>query len=269
MQRRALLSGAGGLAAAALAGCLEDLTGPRVTESFSNSYDVSPETVVAISNRNGDVTVSRSLDDQLSVSGEKRANSQSGLDSISIDVTGGEQFVVEVNFGSGGEFSNRSVELEVEVPQGVAVDRARTANGDVTVSEVRGDVRATTSNGEVEVTDVSGYVEVESTNGDVRVRDTTGVGDARTTNGDVDVELLAMRDDVTCKTSNGSVTVRVGLDVEAGIRLSTSNGDASVRDLEYTATTDRRGFVEGRLRGADSPLLTLESNNGDVTLRPA
>jgi DUF4097 and DUF4098 domain-containing protein YvlB len=269
MNRRALLGSAGAALSAGLAGCFGGVFGTPETESFENSYDVSDETVLTVRNRNGDVTVRHTDDDQLTVSGEKRASSQSALETISVDVATGEQFTVEAVFGSGSNFSSRSVELTLDVPEGVTVDSAATSNGEVTVEEVTGDVAATSSNGDVEVTGVDGYADCETTNGDVRVRETTGLTGARTSNGSVDVELLAMRDDVTCRTTNGSVTVRVGPDVAAAFRLNTSNGDAEVRDLPHTVTTTRENRIEGQLRGGTSPLLRLTTSNGDVTLRPA
>lgn len=243
----------GAVLSGSLAGCLGDFGGAPVTESFSRGYTVSPETTVAISNRNGPVTVEPASGDELTVSGEKRAGSQEGLDSVSVDVVEGERFVVSVRFSSGSDFSNRSVDLTVGVPDGVVVDRANTANGNVEVTGVRGDLSAVTANGRVEVTDVSGFVRGESVNGDVRIRNTTGLAGARTTNRAVDVDLLAMRDDVTCHSSNGDVTVRAGSDVSAAIRLSTNTGQAEVRDLPYTATAERRGYIVGSLRGGDSP----------------
>ena len=269
MNRRALLGGVGAALSTGLAGCFGGVFGAPETESFENSYDVGDETVLAVGNRNGEVTVEHTDDDQLTVSGEKRASSQSALDTITVDVVTGEQFTVEAVFESGSNFSSRSVDLTVDVPEGVTVDSAATSNGEVTVEEVTGDVAATSSNGDVAVTDVDGYVACETTNGDVRVRGTTGVTAARTSNGSVDVELLAMRDDVTCRSTNGSVTVRVGPDVVAAFRLETSRGDVEVRDLPHTVTTTRENRIEGQLRGGTSPLLRLVTTNGDVTLRPA
>ncbi|MFC7131713.1 MULTISPECIES: DUF4097 family beta strand repeat-containing protein [Salinibaculum] len=269
MKRRALLACSGTALAAGLAGCTGSLFGSRVTESFDRSYDVADGATLTVSNRNGDVEVRDTDGDQLAVSGEKRAPRQSGLDAISVDVSTGEEIAVDVDLGSGSSFSNRSVELTVEVPDGVAVDSASSSNGRVTVADVAGDVDASSSNGQVEVTDVDGYVRCETSNGDIRTRNTTGLRGAQTSNGTVDVEVLAMRDDVTCRSTNGSVTVRVGPEVVAAFRLSTSNGDAEVRDVEHTVTTSRNKRIEGRLNGGTEPLLRLETTNGDVTLRSA
>lgn len=178
MRRRAFLAGGATGIAGALAGCIGDLLGEEVTESFSNSYDVTAETVVAVSNRNGQVTVRGTDAARLTVSGTKRARSESALDSIEVDVVEGEQFVVAVVFSSGSNFSSRSVDLTVEVPSVASVDRVATSNGNVTVESVAGDVRATSSNGNVTATDVSGYVRLEASNGNVQARGTTGINGA-------------------------------------------------------------------------------------------
>lgn len=126
-RRRALGAGVASLATA-LSGCLDVTFGPSETEAFSDSYAVSDGTLV-VSNRNGDVTVTESTDERLVVSGEKFANSQEGLDSVRIEVRKGERFVVEAVFESGAGFSNRGVDMTVEVPAGVAVDSVTTGNG--------------------------------------------------------------------------------------------------------------------------------------------
>lgn len=268
VKRRRFFAGVAVSVVGLLSGCVDDIVGSPVSEPFSTDHTVSDETTVTVSNRNGPVTVQQADGDRVTVSGTKRASSQEALDSIDIDVVEGEQFMINVRFGSGSDFSNRNVALTVDIPTGVAVDRATTANGDVSVTGVRGDLTATTTNGDVDVADVSGFVRGETTNGDVQIRATTGLTRARTINGAVDVELHSMRDDVTCSSSNGDVTARVGPDVAAAIRLSTNTGTTAVRDLPYTTTVDRSGYIRGSLRDGESPVLHLQTNNGDVTLQP-
>lgn len=269
MRRRTLLAGIGTVTTAGLAGCLGTVFGTTVSESFENSYDVSDETTLTVTNRNGNVTVRDTDDDQFTVAGEKEAGSESALEEISIDVTTGEQFVVDVSFGSGSNFEQRSVDLTIDVPTSVTVDQLETSNGNVTATDVTGDVSATTSNGNVELTDIDGFVDCDSSNGNVRVRGTTGLAGARTSNGTVDVELLGMDGDVTCKSSNGSVTVRMGPNISCAFDLSTTNGQVNVENVPHTSTISRRGRMEGQIRGGSDPMLTAETTNGDVRLRSA
>ena len=269
MRRRSLLAGLATAATAATAGCPGSVFGTTVSESFEDSYEVSDGATLTVRNRNGDVTVRDTDDERLTVAGQKRAGSESALDDIAVDVTTGRQFGVQVSFGSGSAFERRRVDLTVDVPSVVTVTQLETSNGNLSADGVGGDLVATTSNGNVDVTDIDGYVDCTTSNGDVRARGTTGLRRARTSNGTVEVELLAMRGDVACVSSNGNVTVRVGPDVAATFRLSTTNGRASVGSVRHTATASRRGRVEGRLRGGTEPTLTAETTNGNVRLRAA
>lgn len=100
MRRRSLLATIGGTATASLAGCLGSLLGTTVSESFEDSYEVSGETTLAVTNQNGNLDVEPADGETLTVSGEKRAGSEDALSDISVDVITGEQFVVEVSLGS-------------------------------------------------------------------------------------------------------------------------------------------------------------------------
>lgn len=268
MNRRSALAAATATLTGALAGCSTDLLGGTVTSSFESTHDVPEGAAVTVTNRNGSVTVTDSADDRLQVSGEKRAASRDGLDSMEVEVVTGNRVAVQAQFADGSEFSNRSVDLTVALPDGTEAERALTGNGNVRARSVTGDLHATTTNGSVELRDVDGVVRAETTNGSVTARNTTGLAGARTSNGNLDVEVAAMDGDVDCVSSNGGVTARVGPEVSAAFRLSTNTGRATVRDLEYAASVERQRYVVGSLRGSESPTLYLGTNNGDVLLGP-
>jgi hypothetical protein len=268
MNRRQFLLGAGTALVAGSAGCVDTILGPTVGESFENTYDVSEGATLSVRNENGSVTVHDTDAEEMTVRGEKRASSEEALADIRVGVDRSEHLVVEADFPTGANFDRRQVDLTVEVPSGVSVDGVETENGDVRVDSVTGDVRATTTNGNVTMTDVDGFVDSETSNGDVRITGATGIDDVDTSNGQVDVELLAMTRDVVCRNSNGPVTVRIGPDVAVAFVLETSNGEASVEELDHTTSETESDRLEGQLRGGTDPTLTLESSNGDVTLRP-
>lgn len=267
MRRRRYLSGAAVALTAALSGCASAL-GRQEREPFSTSTDIDPDTTVTVRNRNGPVTVVDADDDRLRVSGEKSAGSQAGLDSIDIEVRTSATTTVEAVFEQRSSFTNRAVDLTVAVPDGVRVETVLNDNGPVRVSNVAGDLTASATNGSITIDGVDGFVTARSTNGGVDVSDTTGIDGIQTTNGPIDADLFGLRGDVTCETTNGSVTIRVADGVSSAFELTTTNGRASVVDLEHTASIDRRRRVEGTLRGANAPLLAARTTNGDVTLRP-
>lgn len=77
-----------------------------------------------------------------------------------------------------------------------------------------------------------------------------------------------MREDVTCRAGVGDVIVRVGTTVSGAIRLSTARATVTIEELPYTATTELRDYIVGRLRDGASPLLFASSIDGDILLRP-
>ncbi|MFP4627724.1 MAG: DUF4097 family beta strand repeat-containing protein [Halobacteriales archaeon] len=266
MQRRAALGAvAAGLAVAA-SGCLEALLPGSVAEPFERRAVVDAGTSVAVENRNGPVRIEPAADDELVVRGERRASSPSALETIRVVVDLGDSIVVRVVHDGGDGWRNRQVDLTVEVPDGVVLTEASTANGDVTVRDVGGDPHVHTTNGDVDVARVDGYVRGASTNGDVTV--TGGLDGARTRNGNLDLGIDALRRDVTAETVNGDVTTRIGPEVVATVRLRAGNGAVAVEDLPVEETSSSRTRLDGHLRGDDGPTLRLVTTNGDVVVRP-
>lgn len=253
---------------AGLAGCLDGVFGSTITEPFSETHDAIPGATLTVDNRNGDVTVTAHDGDEVTIEGERRASTRNALEELSVEVSPGEPFAVVGSLGDASSLASPAIELEVGVPDGMEVGAVETRNGAVTVTGVAGDVSATTRNGAVRVTDVDGFVRGESNNGNVELRETAGLAGANTANGSIDVELRAMRDDVTCRTRNGNVTIAVADDLSADLDLHTSNGRVHVEDLPYQATVERATRVEGQLRGGGTWRLTGESTNGTVRLRP-
>lgn len=268
MRRRTLLAGAGLAATAALAGCIETVDRGPVSREFDDAHDVDDGVAVVVTNPNGPVTVEKHGGSRVRVSGVKHARTEEGLDSITVAVEAGDPYRVAVEFATEPDDRTRRVDLTVEVPDRATVSRVAGQNGVVTVEGVAGDLEAVSSNGDVEVTGVEGFVRCRTDNGDVTARDCDGLDAARTANGEVDVDLLDMRGDVACTSSNGPVTAHVDQDISAAIELRTTNGSAKVQDLPYEAATETRNVVVGSLRGGEDPLLSLETGNGDVTLRP-
>lgn len=258
-RRRLLAVGAtGGIG---LAGCL-GFVGPDVTEASSQTFD-RPEGDVVVENRNGDVEVEPHEGDGVVVEIRKRGRSQEALDAVAVEgeVADGDLTVRAVY---GDRFRNVSVDLRVQVPGGGSVGSVGTANGDVVVREVSGDVRAVTSNGNVRVLDVDGYVTVRSSNGDAEARGTTGVDGARSANGDVMVEVYALRGATDLTSGNGDVVAGVAPGLGAEVFATVGNGALEVEiDLDRANVSARQ--ARGRL-GDGGPLLTLTSANGDVRL---
>lgn len=262
--RRQVLA-AGAAAVAGVAGCA--VPGQTETRRTSRTVDPGGEADLFVQNVNGDVTVADGAD---TVEIDVTKRTQFGTDlfqeaTVESSVRGN-QVRVETVLGDIPSGASVSVDLEITLPDGVAVDEVRTRNGDVRAEDVPGDATLRTNNGEAVADGVDGYVNVHSTNGDVRTRSVTGVAGAGTTNGEVDLEVPSIRDNLSVDNTNGGIRVAVPDDIDAEVELRTTNGDVSVAGLDVDVSTGRETFLRGTI-GEGGDVISAETTNGDVRLR--
>jgi len=261
-RRRFLRAGAGFAGALSLAGCV--ISAEPYTETVERSFDPGDAEELVVRTDSGDVTLSAG--DGEAVSGTVRKASRSGedaLDEVTVEgaIADGRLVVAPRRPAS----ENVTVDLDLSVPEGLAVVEASSSNGDITAEGVSGDGTYESTNGDVDVTDIDGFVTVESTNGDVAASDVAGLDGADTTLGDVAVEVPAVRGDVTVESTNGDVTVAVADDLSVAVALETTNGDATVEGVSMTVESSADDEIRGTM-GEGEHALTVDSTNGDVTL---
>ncbi|ELZ28216.1 hypothetical protein C475_05405 [Halosimplex carlsbadense 2-9-1] len=263
-RRRVLRAGAGLVGAVSLAGCV--ISAEPYTESAERSFDPGDADELVVRTDSGDVTLSAG--DGGAVSGTVRKESRSGEDTLEeVTVEGTVEdgrLTVAPRWPNGNE--NVTVDLDLSVPDGLAVVEASSSNGDIEAEGVAGDGTYSSTNGDVAVTGVDGFVTVESTNGDIDASDVGGLDRADTTLGDVAVDVPAIRGDVTVESTNGDVTAAVAAGLSATVTLETTNGDASVEGVSMTVESSEESEIRGTM-GEGEHALTVDSTNGDVTLQ--
>lgn len=157
----------------------ESRQGPETTDRFSGVYTVSGDGAVDVTQIAGDVRVVTGRGNEIRVEAIKRVRHRDPeeakrlLDALRIEVTQvGNRVEVRTVYPrtSGNRNWNGSVDYSVTVPPTAAV-AAKTVSGDVTVSNVRGEVRAETVSGDVEVTNTPNLALAKTVSGDVRARD--------------------------------------------------------------------------------------------------
>lgn len=174
------------------------------------------------------------------------------------------------------------VDFTLRIPAGVSVDVENTV-GDVSATDVNGDVRAETGSGRVVVRGIDGAVEADTGSGSVEVEDVTGEVSADTGSGGVTVSNV--RGDVHADTGSGSITLRDidGREVEAdtgsgriefervsgNILADTGSGDIIGRDLVSGASVSADSgsgdiSLAGDLSGARQ--INIDTSSGDVEL---
>jgi DUF4097 and DUF4098 domain-containing protein YvlB len=161
-------------------------------------------------------------------------------------------------FGLG---SKGSVDVEVELPSGSAVD-VRTGAGDVAAAGLLGDVRATTGAGDLTLHEV-GTASLKSGSGDISLQSTRGDASAKTGSGDISIGSAGGRLDLV--SGSGDISLRRS---DAGVKARTGSGDlhigASTGDLELVTGT---GDVE--LKGVHGGQVRAKTGTGDVTIAVA
>lgn len=141
-------------------------------------------------------------------------------------------------------------------------------DGDVTAERVGGDVSVDVDDGDVTATDVDGVVSMTYGDGDVRAESVGAIGDVSGDDGTARLDIPAVRRDATVEVDDGTVTARLGTDLDARFVLETDNGDVDASGL------DGRMGVEGDVDRLETVLgdggntLRIATDDGDVELRP-
>jgi putative adhesin len=182
-----------------------------------------------------------------------------------------------------------SVRVDVEAPANLTLD-ARCADGNLTASDLHGDLTIHTSDGSQELSGVSGNLKLHSSDGHLRVRNGSGALEARSADGNqeiagaftalqlhssdgsITVELADgshLSSDSRIESSDGSVTLRLPKGFPAELAVSTSDGS-----IQSTLPLVVEGFnskgnsghnIRGKFNGG-GPLLTIHTSDGSVHL---
>ena len=229
---------------------LQDPSAPREA-----SIDVAGATRVHVIARAGSLTV-RGRDGltQVRAHGTARASDEKYLDEIRLSArrNGGTiEVVVDIpdrSFVGFGRFE-RALDLEVEVPTGMAMDVEDTS-GDLEIHDVgaldltdsSGDITLVNIGGALRVDDSSGGMRIDGVHGDVHLRDSSGDIVVHRVVGSVEVEEDSSGY-ITVTDVSGSFTV--DRDSSGDISAETIGGDFVVRH-DSSGGIDYRG-VKGRV----------------------
>lgn len=187
-----------------------------------------------------------------------------------------------------GSESNSSV--LVETPANVALD-ARTDDGQLTVSELHGDLNLRTSDGGQELDNLSGSLRLQTSDGHIRLRDSSGALEARTSDGGMEVagsytSLHLHSSDGGIKadlsksgnlsaeslveSSDGGITLTVPKEFAAEFDIKTDDGGVNSNlPLMLDGYSSKSGHgIRGKMNGGGA-LLTIRTSDGGVRLSTA
>lgn len=271
--RRGLLGSAATTALLGLSGCLGATPLVSNRDEETKTFALEDADSLAIDGDTGRVSVTGADREDIRVEIVKESNSVwTDLEDLTLETerTDGRLELRSSWDGSEGWLGDRpSMELDVELPREVALERVDTSTGRITVRDVAGDLRAEASTGRIDIADVDGTVSAEASTGRIDISRVDRLGDVTTSTGRIGVEVPAIDGETTISASTGRVTAAVSEVVDADLRVETSTGRIDVDDLLSDALEDAvrdDDLVAGRL-GDGGPTLRIETSTGRVTVR--
>ena len=229
------------------------------TERFEQTYPLSANGRVSVSNVNGSITVEAWDRNEVRLEAVKTADSKETLADVNIKVDSRpDSFSVEADYDSwkrdrdGGWRNNRRIEVQfrLSVPRTAVLNEVETLNGSVTVSNFTNFTKISAVNGDVSATNLRGAAELSTVNGQVTA----------------DFEQLAANSRINLSTVNGRVSVVIPSDANATVKADSLNGSITndfglpVRKGKYVGRD-----LHGKLGGGLIPI-RLNSVNGTLSI---
>jgi len=229
------------------------------TERFEQTYPLSANGRVSVSNINGSITVEAWDRNEVKLEAVKTADSKETLAEVQLRIDAKpDSFSVETDYDNwkdrGKEGWNRKRKVEVQfrlmVPRGAILDEIETVNGSVTVSNFTNQTKVSAVNGTVNATNLRGTANLSTVNGTV----TAGF------------DRLDTGSRISLETVNGQVNLSIPSDASATLKADSVNGNISnefglpVRKGKYVGRD-----MYGRVGGGDVKI-ELSSVNGGLTI---
>ncbi|MBA3354157.1 MAG: DUF4097 family beta strand repeat protein, partial [Blastocatellia bacterium] len=229
------------------------------TEKFEQTYPLSRNGNVRVSNINGSVTVEAWDRDEVRLEATKLADSKETLADVDLKINAtADSFSVEADYKAwkwnDKRVENRHRKLEVEfrlsVPRGAVLNEIETVNGSVTVSNFTNVTKVSAVNGSVVASNLRGTASLSTVNGQVTA----------------DFDRVEGSSKINLSTVNGQVNLTLPSDVNATVKADSLNGNIAndfglpVRKGQYVGRD-----LYGRI-GTGEAQIKLNSVNGGLSI---
>jgi DUF4097 and DUF4098 domain-containing protein YvlB len=231
------------------------------TERFEQTYPLSANGRVSVSNVNGSITIDTWERNEVKLEAVKTADDKSKLSEVEIQIDAQKDYLkVETNYDSwksdGGNrgwknYGRLSVEYHLTVPKNAVLDEIETVNGSVNITNSNNLTKASTVNGEVIANNLRGTANLSTVNGTV----------------EANFDQLQSSSKITLETVNGKVNLTIPSDADATIKADTVNGSI-VNDFGLPV---RKGQYVGKdlygKIGSGEVQIRLNSVNGGLNIK--
>ena len=142
----------------------------------------------------------------------------------------------------------------------------RTSNGRIVAEDLSGDFNLTTSNSRIEARNTSGKYEMTTSNGRIIAVGAAGEYKIETSNGQIRFGgEFHNGSENSLTTSNGAITVTLGVDPDIRLSAATSNGTIRCLQPLSAIDTQSRRRIEATM-GEGQSSLRLRTSNGSITV---
>ena len=227
------------------------------TEKFEQTYPLSGNGRVNVSNVNGSITVEAWDRNEVKIEYTKIADSKERLADVQVKIDARpDSFSAETDYGdskgrdrwrNGGKLV---VEIRMMVPRGAVLNEIETVNGSVSVSNFTNITKISAVNGSVTATNLRGTAKLSTVNGEVTA----------------DFDRLESGSKISLETVNGRVNLVIPSDSNATVKADSLNGNISndfglpVRKGKYVGRD-----LYGKIGTGEIPI-RLESVNGGLSV---
>ncbi|HXG82494.1 MAG TPA: DUF4097 family beta strand repeat-containing protein [Pyrinomonadaceae bacterium] len=230
------------------------------TERFAQTYPLSANGRVSVSNVNGSISVDVWDRSEVKLEYVKTADTKENLAEVEIKIDARQDtFRVETDYGDGrrrnsGErrnYGKLQVEYRLTVPRNAVLDAIETVNGSVSITGGGSLTKASSVNGQVRATNLRGTANLSTVNGTV----------------EADFDQLQTGSRISLNTVNGTVNLVIPSNADATVKADTVNGNIvndfglPVRKGEYVGRD-----LYGRI-GSGDVQIRLNSVNGTLSVK--
>jgi DUF4097 and DUF4098 domain-containing protein YvlB len=221
----------------------------EVREEFHQTYKLAPAGEVRLDNINGSVRISAWDRSEVKVDAVKRAKKQEHLDVVKIEIESADDSIqIKTRYPNGRNNNNStSVDYTLTVPKGSNLAKISTVNGGVEIKGVQGDVEANSVNGQVAGTGLLGKTQLSTVNGSVKAT------------------CSAVRQPITLKSVNGSLTIVMPDGINADVSADSLNGGISSDfGLKVQRNFPISQKLDGKIGDGGGPRIKLSTVNGSI-----
>lgn len=226
----------------------------RVTEKFSQTYPLTADGSLSLSNLNGDVSIETWDRDEVAIEAEKIASNDGNLARIRIAVDHSPGRIAIKTEVERKKFffwviGRAEVRYRLKVPARATLRKIDVVNSDVRITGLRG------------------YADVESVNGSIEADGLSGGGRFETVNGSINARFSTVSpgDRISLATINGSCTAVLPADAAFALKAGSLNGRVHC-DFPISIGKTGRSHLAGSVNGGGATLM-LDSVNGSLSVR--